>query len=226
MVVVHTIYGCRLDQPKINKLATAVADGITPSRVELIATWSGTRLRSDSLDGLRRAVDRCLQPGDPQRFETLEMRAIGGDRVVRVDIGEHAATVTVEACEAAWAIGKAEQIRKILLHAHGSPRRLRWRAGRCALGSATAASVSVGAALRIRILPINVTGVVLAVMLVGLAAATGFLLGRWRAARNRTVIWAVGALPRHGWAEWNTAERIAALTLLIGLLGVIVTVLV
>lgn len=45
-------------------------------------------------------------------------------------------------------------------------------------------------------------------------AATGYLVGRWRAARNRTVIWVAGALPRRGWAGWSTADRIASVTVL------------
>jgi len=218
-----------MDQPKIEKLTDAVADGMTPPRVDLSTTWNGPRLRANSLDGLRQAIDRCLQLGDSQRLETLELCASSGERHVRVRIGEYVATVSVEASEAndgAWAIGKAEQIRKILLHAHGSVRLPRWRPGLLALAGSIAALVGIGGALRVGLFPVDAGPVVLAVMVVGLVGISCYLVGRWRATNSRTVIWVAGALPRRGWVGWSTADRIAALALLVGFLGIIVTLLI
>jgi hypothetical protein len=225
MVVTHTVYGCRLDEPKINKLADAVADGITPSRIALATTWSGIRVRSASLQGLRRAIDRSLQPGDPQRLQTLRIRATSRDRHARVEIGEQAATVTVEAVEAAWAIGKAEQLRTILMDAHGSARRHRWRAHHHTLAAASAAAVAVGAAIRLGLATADTTTAVLLILLVGLAGTAGLLFGRWRAACNRTLIWVDGSLPRQGWTDWSITDKIAGLALLVGLVGLVVTIL-
>jgi len=224
MAVVHTVYGPRLDQPKINRLAQAVADGITPSGVDFETNWHGTQLRAPSLQQLRREADRCLQPGDLRRLDTLVLSSAGHGRQVRVAIGEQAATVTVEA-EAAWAIGRAEQIRDILLNAYGCSRLQRWREAHLSLGGTIASLVVVVVAFLLGLLAVDLRSIVLAAAFMTATAATGYLVGRWRSARNRSVIWVAGALPRHGWAGWCTTDRIAAVTMLVGLLGVIATLL-
>jgi hypothetical protein len=221
-VVGRTIYGPWLDRPKINKLAQAVASGITPPRVDFETNWHGTRLRATSLQGLLRAADQCLQPGDSRRLDTLELSSTGHDRRVRVIIGEQAATVEVEA-EAAWAIGKAEQIRDILLHARGSSRLRRWRETHLSLAGTIASFAVVAAAFLLGLLAVDLRSIVLAAASIIATAAIGYLVGRWRAARNRTLIWVAGALPKRGWAGWSTTDRIAAVTVLVGLLGVVVT---
>lgn len=75
------------------------------------------------------------------------------------------------------------------------------------------------------LLTVDLHSIVLAATSVIVAVATGYLVGRWRTARNRTVIWVVGALPRRGWAGWSTADRIAAASVVVGFLGVVVTLL-
>lgn len=221
-VVAHTIYGSRLGQTEINRLAQAVADGIAPW-VSFDTNWHGTRLRGTSLQQLRRAIDRCFQPGDSRQLDTLELSSVGHGRQVQVAIGEQAAIVTVEAEEAAWAIGKAQQIRDILLHARGCSRLRRWREMHLSLLGTIISLAGIVAAFRIGLLTVDFRSIVLAATSVAGTVATGYLVGSWRAAGNRTVIWVAGALPRRGWAGWSSTDRIAAVSVVVGFLGVLAT---
>lgn len=221
---VRTVYGPRLDPPKINKLAQAVADGITPPNVDFGTNWHGTRLRATSLPELLQAADGCLQPGDSRRLDTLELSSASHDRRVRVAISEQEATVKVEG-EAAWASGKAEQIRNILLYAHGRSRLRRWRGIHLSLAGMFASFIGVGAAFLLRILAVDLRSIVLAAAFIITTVATSYLVGHCRAARNRTLIWVAGPLPKRGWAGWTRPDRIALAGVLVGLLGMVITLL-
>jgi hypothetical protein len=215
-----TLYHYRADEPVLDLLIKAVRDGITPP-VTLEATWQGTRLRRDDLAAVRAAMRRSLNPGDPRRLDQLCIEACDHNHRVVVALEEEAATVTVESADAAWTLGKAEQIRRILQHAGGRTSRRRWRPWRWAMtsGAAVAAVLTV---LR----PFGVIATaVLGMALVGGAAAAGFLIARRVVDRSRPVIWIEGAMPRHGWRRWSVHDRIALLALLVAALAAVVPLL-
>ncbi|MEV4131443.1 hypothetical protein AB0J72_04680 [Dactylosporangium sp. NPDC049742] len=224
MVVGTRIYGPVLDEPKINKLIDAVTDGVG-GPVRLTAMWQGSRLSAGSTAGLRREIDASLQVGDPRRLDSLHIAAGDGvNRRAEVDVLAAEAVVAVEAADSAWAIGRAEQIRRMLLHAKGMPQPKRClEKGSTVVGVAVA--VLTGLALLLGPLTVSVSGGVGGVALVVVGGAGGYMAGRHRAARNRTVIWIDGTLPRSGWAAWSTSDRIAFAALVGGLLGLIATVL-
>ncbi len=224
-LVTQTVYGCKLDKAAISKLVIVAADGITSPQVEYATSSGGTRLRSESLDGLCQAADVCLHPAEPRRLDTLYLGIRGGSRHVQINIDERAASVTVEDNEAAWAIGRAEQLRKLLIRADGHSRLRRLDAGRAALTASAFTTAAIIVLIGTGRLEATNKLLMLAGLLVALAAATAFLAGRWQAGRNQTLIWVAGPRPRRGWATWNVSERMAVLTLLLGLGSLCVTLL-
>ncbi|GAA4448282.1 hypothetical protein [Phytohabitans houttuyneae] len=224
-LVTQTVYGCKLDKAAIDKLVAVAADGIATPRVEYATSSGGTHLRSDSLEGLRQAADVCLHPAEPRRLDTLDLRIGGGSRQVQIRIGEQAASVTVEDNEAAWAIGRAEQLRKLLIRADGHSRLRRLDAGRAALGAGAFAAVAIVVLIGTGRLDATNNVLMLAGLSVALVTAVGFLAGRWQARRSHTLIWVAGPRPRRGWTSWNINERMAVLTLLLGLGSLCLTLL-
>jgi hypothetical protein len=216
-----TLHCCQCDQPALDRLIEAVRDGIASRQVTLEATWQGTRLRQDGLAAIRAAISRSLDPGDPRQLDRLHIEARSADRTVAVALGDEAATVTVESGDAAWALGKAEQIRRILRHAGGRDRRRRWRPWRWAMTS----GIAVAAVVAVLWPAGAIATAALAVGLVGGAAATGFLIARRMVYRSRAVIWIDGAMPRHGWRQWSIGDRLAALALLVAAFAAVVPLL-
>jgi hypothetical protein len=220
----HTVYGCRLDQQAITRLVRASTDGMTPT-VELTTVWNDVEISSGSLDGLRQDIADQLDPGDDRRLENLEIRAVDGERRVTLEIGERAAKITVESTDAAWAIGRTEQLRKILLHAHGSAHLRTWCATRLSVIGLAAAAAGVSCLALAGLLEAGPRSVLLAGLIVVVATIAGYLLGRLRGRRNRTILWIDGPIPPRGWQSWTVAERIAALAFLVALTALVVNVL-
>jgi hypothetical protein len=224
-VVEHTVYGCRLDEDKINRLIRASAEGLKPLTVELTTVWSGVRLRAGSLADLRSAIEDRVEPGDWRRLENLQIRAGDAERQVVLNIGAQAALVTVESTESSWATGRGELLRKILLYARGTAHIREWGAERLtgigiAVASIVVTSLSVAGLIDKRPGSVAVAGLIVIV-----ATTAGFLLGRFRERRNRTVLWIDGSIPSRGWRAWTVAERIAALALVVTLSLLVVNIL-
>jgi hypothetical protein len=215
------LYGCRCDEPLLERLIDAVRDPAGSPQVTLEARWNGTRLHQESLAAVKAAIRRSFNPGDPNQLDQLRVVALNADRQVTVELGRESATVSVESEDGAWALGKAEQLRRILRAAGGTTRPRRWRPALCA--AASGALVAVGLA----ILWISglATPVGLGAALVGAAAAAAFLLARRMLRKSRPIIWINGALPRHGWREWSISDRIAFLGFLVAILAIVVPLL-
>jgi hypothetical protein len=120
-VKTFTLYGCRCDEPVLDRLIATVGDGASPQSLILAATWEGVRLRRDSLPALRAAVEGRTGPGDPQTLTSLHIEGHGAGRVVTVELAD-TASITVASVDTAWALGKSEQLRRILVRAGGRPR--------------------------------------------------------------------------------------------------------
>jgi hypothetical protein len=215
-----TLHGCRCDEPVLDRLIEAVRNGITPPYVTLEATRERTRFRRSDLAAVRTAIGRSLSPGDRRSLDRLSVEALSRSRTVVVAL-EAAATVTVESIDAAWALGKAEQIRRILQDAGGRPRRRQWKPWRWAVTGALVATAAVLSVLRPSSL-IATAG--LGIALVG-GAAAGFLIARLMVYRSRPIIWIDGALPRHGWRQWSVGDRIAFVALVVAALAFVVPLL-
>ncbi|MFC0533314.1 hypothetical protein [Phytohabitans kaempferiae] len=224
-LVTQTVYGCKLDGAAIGKLVAVAAEGITNARIEYATSSGGTRVRSDSLDGLCQVADVCLHPAEPRRLDTLDLRIHAGSRCVEISIDERAASVAVEDDEAAWAIGRAEQLRKLLIRADGHSRFRRLDVGWAALAASVFTTASIIIFVGTGRLEATNKLLMLAGLLAALSVAVVVLVGRWQARRNQTLIWVAGPRPRRGWASWNVSERMAVLTLLLGLGSLCVTVL-
>jgi hypothetical protein len=122
MVETFTLYGCRCDEPVLHRLMAAICDAVPPPQVVMEATWAGTRVRTNTLAALRAVQEHSLTAGDARKVDRLRVDARTNDRVVTVDLSD-TATVTVESTDAAWTLGTAERIRRILSHAGGRARR-------------------------------------------------------------------------------------------------------
>lgn len=170
---------------------------------------------------VRTAISRSLNPGDPKRLDQLRIEARGASRAVIVELGEEVTAVTVESTDAAWALGRAEQIRRILWHAGGSSERQRWRPWLWAVTSG--AAIAGGLAL-VWLFGVTMT-IALSVALVGGVAAAGFLVARRMVSKSQPTIWIDGAMPRHGWRGWSLGDRIAFLALLVAFLAAVVPLL-
>lgn len=218
------MYGCRLDQQAINRLVRASTDGVAPA-VELTTMWNEVKIRSGSLAGLRQDIVDQLVPGDDRRLENLRIVAGDGERRVTLEIGARAADVTVESTDAAWAIGRTEQLRKILLHAGGSAHPRRWCAGRLSLVGLVAGAIVVGGVARAGLLGTTPRSVLPAGLIILVTTIGGYLLGLFRERLNRTILWIDGPIPSGSWRSWTVAERIGALALLVAVAALVVNIL-
>jgi hypothetical protein len=218
------VYGCRLDEQAINRLVRASADDVTPA-VELTTVWNDVKISAGSLDELRRDIADQLEPGDDRRLENLKIQAGSGERRVTLEIDERAARVTVESTDVAWAIGRTEQLRKILLHAHGAAHLRQWCAARLSMVGLAVAAIVIGCIAKAGLLRTTPRSVLLAALIVVVAAIAGYLLGRLRGRRNRTILWIDGPIPSGGWRSWTVAERVAALAFLVALTTLVVNIL-
>lgn len=205
----------------ITLLARAAVDGIPSARIEFATEWYGTRLHRHSLGDLCAAVDGCIQPGDAQRLENLKLTAAGGGRQVHIDVAA-TAMVTVMAHDAAWAMGKATQIRNILVFAKGSERQRTWRPTQLAAGAFLATFALLAIAVWLVPLPVDLPSAAAAAAVLAASTATGLVIGRRRSAKNRPLIWIGGVAPDEGWATWSIGDRIA---LAVGIFGSAATLL-
>jgi hypothetical protein len=209
------LHGCRLDQSALSRLIEAVRDPTASPQVALEAKWHGTRFRRDSLVAVRTAISRSLNPGDPRRLDQLRIEALGANRSVVVEMEEAAARVTVECVDAAWTLGRAEQIRRILRHAGGRPEPQRQRPWLWAATSGAAVACVLGLLWMLG----ATTSTGLGAALVSGGAATGFLIAGRAASNSQAVIWIDGPIPRRGWRAWSVGDRIALLALLVAFLA-------
>ena len=221
----HKVYGCRLDQDTITRLIRASADGVAPATVELTTVWNDTRFDSGSLDGLRQDIKDQFEPGDGRRLDDLEIRAGDGDRRVTLTIGATEAEVTVVSADATWARGRAGQLRDILLWARGCGHLRTWCAGRLSGLGLVAGAIVVACLATAGLIDRRPASWLVAGLIVVVSTTAGFLAGRVRARRNRTILWIDGPIPRRGWRTWTVAERLASLTLLVALGALIVNIL-
>jgi hypothetical protein len=223
-VVEVKVYGAKLDQEKINRLIRASTDGVTPPTAELTTVWNGARLRADSLNGLRTAIQDRLEPGDARCLENLRISTGDDQRGVAVDVSTQSVTVTIESTDGAWALGRGEQFRKILLHAAGSLTLRRWYAARLALvGLVVAAAMTALLALD-GVVDSRLGSTLTSVSVATAAAIASFLMSRLCARRNETVLWIDGSIPRSGWNGLTVAERVATLALVVSLSALIVNI--
>ncbi|MFG1605666.1 hypothetical protein [Actinoplanes sp. NPDC049265] len=224
MVDTLTRHGQRCGEPELNLLFNAVRDGFRPEEVTLEAVWHGNHFRRGDLAGVRAAIGRSLTPGDARRLDQLRLEAQSDGRGRVVVTLHEQATVTVESPDAAWAIGKAEQIRRILAHAGGRPRPRRFRPWLWAVAGAFAGGLA-GLLAATLAGPAGFAGVVVLASALGCGGAAGcFLVARHMVVRSRPVIWIDGPIPRRGWRSWELRDQIAFVALPLSVVAAVLRV--
>jgi hypothetical protein len=222
-VETDTLHGCLLDQPNLDLLIRAVRKDLGP--IELHAIWRGTHVRVNALSTLQNRLDSGLTPGNTHMLEALQLQASAGGNIVQVHANQDRVEVRVESSDAAWAIGRKQQIRQILLHSHGSLHSERLSPGWAALSGIAFAAAAAALAFFLGWLhPTPITNAAVSAFVLG-SASMGYLLGRRRREQSKTVIWLGGSLPKRSWRSWSRSDRIAAATCLISGLSLLMYVL-
>jgi hypothetical protein len=223
---VEYVYRVHLDRPHLDLVTRAAVDRFRRPQTTFRSERNGTLFTSSSLAELIDNINNSVASGDPERLDDLYIECRDEERSVLLAIRTDKATITVADLDPAWANGKAEQLRTLLLRAGGARRPLVWGRTLCGI-----TGVALGIAVSTTILALTagrpeVSAMVFVAASPFLAGVAGFLTGYRRVRHAQVHLFVAGPEPRVSlWVRMNMIERMFLISTLIALIGWITEVL-
>lgn len=219
------LYRICLDRPRLGVVLRVATERFSRAQVALRSDRDGTQFTSGSLDGLLAQIGRS-EDADPDCLDNLQVECRAKERSVTLVIAKDRATVTVSGCDAAWAHGKAEQLRLLLLRSGSSERPVHCGPTVCGLGGAVGAAAVAGAIVAASGGYADGSAIALAVAFTVFAGAAGALIGRRRVRRAKVHLYVAGPQPKRSlWARMTIMERLFTISTVVSLVSLCLSLL-